>query len=409
MDDIQYYIWLSQLFHYGSNKPEQILSLCSSPKIFYEMSRNEKKNLNLLTEKELDMTELAGMKRAEWIMKSCEQKKIQLISYHDALYPSQLKAIYAPPILLYAMGDIKGLEEELLITIVGTRNATLYSSFLTEYLSYHLARTGAVIVSGCALGIDTAAHLGALKARGRTLSVLACGLDVDYPKGNRKLKEKLLERGGALLSELPPGAETSARIFPIRNRILAGLSQGVLVTHAPERSGALITAEHALEQGKEVFCVPPYSIFDAGFSGVIRYLRDGATPVFSPSDILNPFLTDYAHRLRVEYLTEDYVTARIEKQHFDNIHKVSPKIPEKKAKEKEGTANTSSEKKINPSYSEFDANQLLVYNKLGLSPKLADELAVECKLSIGVLFSVLTELELMGAVEMVGGNQYIRK
>lgn len=405
MDDKLYWVWLSLLFSYGSSKPDHILSLYDSPEDFYHLNENELHHLEFLTQSDVQAIKRVSLKRAQKIIDDCKRLGISIVTYGDELYPKRLRLIYGPPVVLYTLGDISGIDDEVAITVVGTRRATDYSTYVTEYLSYNLAQAGVIIVSGCAVGIDTAAHTGALKAEGRTVAVLGCGLDVNYPRENRELKKMILKKG-ALISELPPGTEASGRIFPVRNRIMAGLSLGALVTHAPERSGSLITAEHALEQGKEVFCVPPYSLFDSNFFGVIKYLRDGAIPVFCADDILNQYTGAYAHKLDAAKMTGDYIGQKKLSGKLGTISR--PKADSKTAGQpiEKAPKIEDNKDKFADLIAGFDEKQLAVYHKLEVTPKYIDELSGSTGLKVSELLAVLTELEIMGVAESLGGQRY---
>lgn len=416
MDDIRYWVWLSTVFSYGSDKPDEILRRFESPKEFFSMSAEDMSKLGFLSDKDIKQIKGVSIARADKIIKDCERLSIDIVPMNDERYPNRLKLIYGPPVVLYVKGDISGIDDEVVITVVGTRNATDYSAYTTEYLSYQIASANGIIVSGCAVGIDACAHRGALKAKGRTIAVLGCGLDVDYPQENRDLKEEILRNGGALISELPPKTAAAPWVFPIRNRIMAGLALGVLVTHAPERSGSLITVEHAIEQGKDVFCVPPYSIFDSKFFGVIKYLRDGAIPVFSDEDILREYFATHSHKLDVSKVKGDIIA---KKQTIGKQEKIKeqrlpereePKAPQKKAREIPTESEEETRKKIEEENKDyiisFDDRKKTVYNKLTSAPKHIDELCLETGLTAGVLSSILTEFEIMGVALSSGGKRY---
>lgn len=208
---------------------------------------------------------------------------ITLLAYDDPRYPRALRTIYDPPFLLYLRGELQPVDD-LALAIVGTRYASRYGREQAERFADLLARAGFTIVSGLARGIDTSAHRGALGAGGRTLAVLGCGLGHFYPPENRDLGLEITERG-AILSEFPMDVEPSRETFPRRNRIIAGLAQGVLVVEAPERSGALITARYALEMGREVFAIPG-RIDQPESEGCHQLIREGATLVRRVDDIL---------------------------------------------------------------------------------------------------------------------------
>ncbi len=218
--------------------------------------------------------ELASLTRAE----------VKVVTILNPSYPSRLKTIHDPPAVLFLRGEFPDHSRPH-IAVVGSRKATPYGAFATRTLVEPLAASGAVIVSGLAYGIDALAHAACLEAGGTTLAVLAGGLDYIYPSQNRALAEKILKSGGALLSEFPLGIPSLKQHFPFRNRIIAGLSDGTLVVEAAERSGSLITAQAALEAGREVYAVPgpidsPVSV------GPNNLIKMGATPATKPSDIL---------------------------------------------------------------------------------------------------------------------------
>ncbi|MGI0135312.1 MAG: DNA-processing protein DprA, partial [Candidatus Micrarchaeaceae archaeon] len=203
-----------------------------------------------------------------------EQAKVSVLTWRDPAYPALLREIDASPPVLYLKGSLSEADQ-FALAVVGTRNADNYGQQVTERLATELARGQVSVVSGLALGVDAIAHNAALEAGGRTLAVLACGLDIVYPAKNAKLARRIGESGqGALISEYPLGVQPDSGNFPARNRIISGLSQGVLVIEAGEKSGALITASFALKQGREVFAVPG-NIFSSRSVGTNRLIRDG--------------------------------------------------------------------------------------------------------------------------------------
>lgn len=208
---------------------------------------------------------------------------IQILTWDDALYPPRLKEIEQPPPVLYVRGELLP-EDHFAIAVVGTRRVTPYGRQVTEELAAFLAGNGVTVVSGLARGVDAVAHSAALKAGGRTLAILGSGVDRIYPPENRGLAEKMLARG-ALLSDYPVGTPPESSNFPPRNRIISGLSLAVVVVEAGETSGALITAEFAAEQGREVFAVPG-SILAPQSKGTNKLIHNGALPLLTPEDLL---------------------------------------------------------------------------------------------------------------------------
>lgn len=216
-----------------------------------------------------------------------EHLRVRVITWKDENYPPLLRRIEYPPPVLYVCGSLTPDDLRYTIAIVGTRKMSSYGRLVTERFAGELATGGITIVSGLALGVDTTAHTAALDAGGRTLAVMASGLDVMYPPRNHDLARRIVQSGqGALISAFPLGVKPESGNFPARNHLISGLSLGVLVTEAPPRSGALITANSALEQGREVFAVPG-GIFSAGCAGVNKLIQDGAHPVTGVADILS--------------------------------------------------------------------------------------------------------------------------
>ena len=231
-------------------------------------------------------------------MAKLERHRVEVLTYHDATYPARLKEIYDYPPLLYIRGSLLP-EDEWCLAVVGTRRATVYGRQVAEEISADLARNKITVVSGLALGIDSVAHSSALAAGGRSIAVFACGLDIVYPGENAGLARQIVEQG-ALISEYPLGTRPKADKFPRRNRIMSGMSLGVLVVEASETSGAMITAHLAAEQNREVFAVPG-SIISTASRGTNRLIQEGAKLVRGHSDILEELnLTTVARQMEMK-------------------------------------------------------------------------------------------------------------
>lgn len=249
----------------------------------------------------------------------------RLLTWNDAGYPPLLRSLPDAPPVLYTKGDLTPADRQWAVAIVGTRRATAYGKQAAERLAGDLARNGVTIVSGLARGIDAAAHWAALKAGGRTLGVMACGIDQVYPAQHARLAAQIAERG-ALLTETPIGSPPEAGNFPARNRIISGLSLAVIVVEAGDRSGALITADRALEQGRDVFAVPG-SIFSHTSAGANRLISEGATLVRSAEDVLEALnLTMVTQQAEAQaVITDDPIEAALlqvvshEPVHIDEI------------------------------------------------------------------------------------------
>lgn len=222
----------------------------------------------------------------------CEGQSVSLVAFGEAGYPELLAAIYQPPLVLYVRGSLPSDAECL--GIVGARRFSRYGEGIAEKLGEELAASGFCVVSGAARGIDSAAHRGALRT-GRTVAVLGCGVDIAYPAENRRLLADIVATGGAIVSEYAPGTPPLPAFFPARNRIISGLSKGIIVVEAAERSGSLITAQLALDEGRDVFAVPG-SIYSPTSQGCHRLIQQGAKLVTSVRDVLEEYGREPAPR-----------------------------------------------------------------------------------------------------------------
>ncbi len=293
-------------------------------------------------------------------LENLTKEKIQVITIKDALYPKLLKEIFHPPALLYYRGDLK-TDDEFAVAVVGTRKVSNYGQQATLEIASELACQKITIVSGLALGVDALAHEAAIKNNGRTIAVLGSGVDNQsiYPSNNRLLAERIIETGGAVISEFPVGTIPLPFHFPQRNRIIAGLALGTLVVEADETSGALITARYALEQNRDVFAVPG-SIYSPTSTGPNNLIKMGAKAVTNAQDIL-------------EALNLTQVTQFIET------------------------------KKISPDTKEEEI--LLKY--LSREPIHIDKLVRESSLPIAQASSTLLMMEMKGKVRNLGGQHYV--
>ena len=284
---LKYWVWLSELKGLRNQTRLALLRRFGDPESIFYADADELLLTDGVERSQLKLLENHDLAPADRILADCQRLDIRLLTLSDAAYPGRLKNIYDPPALLYCKGRLPLLDDFLCVAVVGTRDCTPYGVACAEKLGFGLASGGAAVVSGLAKGIDAAAIRGALRAGGVTVGVVGNGLDVYYPYESRYLYEDVAS-AGILLSEYPPGTEPASGHFPVRNRIISGLSLAALVVEAPEKSGALITAATALEQGRDVFAVP--GPIDAPASvGCNRLIRDGAGLVSDASDILREY------------------------------------------------------------------------------------------------------------------------
>ena len=287
----------------------------------------------------------------------------RVMTLKDSEYPQRLRDIYDPPTVLYIRGELKK-EDELAVSMVGSRKTTPYGRWFTEKVSQELARQGVTIVSGMARGIDALAHWGAISGGGRTLGVLGCGVDVIYPSENRNLLSKIIDHG-AILSEFPMGSPPEGGHFPRRNRIISGLSIGVVVVQANERSGSLITAGYALEQGRDVYAVPG-NVGAESSRGTHRLIKEGAKLVESSEDILEEILPQW-------------------KKARESVEPVEAPAPH------------------------LTQEEQLLYELLNETPLHIDAMIRQSRLDPGKVSSLLLDLELRGLVSQWPGKSFTRK
>lgn len=238
----------------------------------------------LLTEKDAQKLLACDLTEARITAEICERTKISFITKGSEAYPAPLRSLKEPPELLFCLGDPSVLARPA-CAVIGSRNADDYSFRLTRRFAYEFARADISVVSGFAVGIDRAAHFGALDAKGTTVAVLGCGILCDYPRGSARIRDAITERG-AVITEYLPYQRPEASFFPMRNRITAALSRCVLCTLAGRSSGSLNTANHAFSLGLPVYVTPPHDLLDGSSDGIVTLLRDGAVQVCSPQEII---------------------------------------------------------------------------------------------------------------------------
>jgi DNA processing protein len=360
ISNIKYWIWLSSLVNTTPRKKYQLLQYFRDPALMWEADESELEASGLCSRKLIShLTDKTVRKETEQAFEAVRRSDADIITIYDKAYPELLKYIADPPLVLYCRGKPQG--DEKCMAVVGSRRATWYGLDMSKRLSRELAEHGVTIVSGMARGIDSQAHKGALEARGRTIAVLGCGIDVAYPPENRGLMEEIVCHG-AVISEYLPGTEPSRYNFPARNRIISGISLGVTIVEAGEKSGSLITAEYALEQGRDVFSVPG-NINSRNSTGTNRLIRDGAKIVTDVGDILD--------ELKIAHDPQNT---------YNSVKRLT-------------------EMKLN-------GDEKTIAQRLLNGPVHLDVISRDCGISVQMASSILLMLELSGFVEQLPGKYY---
>ena len=283
LENKRYWIWLSLIKNLGSKRKLRLLELYKTPEEIYKLTKEELMNINGIGEAITnDIIISKNEKILNYHIKYMKENNIKIININEREYPQALKKIYDPPISLYVKGNIEKLNNKN-IGIVGCRECTTYGKKSAEYFAYNLSKQNINIVSGLAKGIDSYAHLGSLNT-GNTIAVLGNGLDMIYPKENLELANEIIKKGGTIISEYPCGTKPDKMKFPARNRIISGISSGIIVIEAKEKSGTLITVDFALEQGREVFVVPG-NINSINSVGTNDLIKQGARLVTTYEDV----------------------------------------------------------------------------------------------------------------------------
>lgn len=413
-----HWIWLAQCQGLHDWEKAKLIQCFGDPEDIYCADLREIGEVIPISpeaEKALQDKNLSG---AEKILEKCDRNRIQLLTMRDAAYPQRLKNISDPPLVLYYKGVLPDFDSRPVIGIVGTRKASAYGMQTAKHMGFQISRCGGLVVSGLAGGVDSMAMIGALTGGNCVVGVLGCGVDVVYPKSNENLFRDT-ERYGCILSEFAPGTQPYRWNFPRRNRIISGLSCGVLVVEAPEKSGALITARQAADQGRDVFVVPG-NIDNPACAGSNRLLRDGAIPVGSGWDVLSEYEVLYPekiHEMDLNTKPKDpdiCLTASAEK----NTLRVAqiPEVPAKKENLKKETDKKVIDKEQTAPYS--DVNDILpklssderkVVNTLLEGERLVDDVIAQTGMTTGKVLAALTMLELKRVIVRKSGKRITLK
>ncbi len=403
-----HWIWLSTRPNMNDRQKKLVLDafgdpedvFCGGKEALLQIEGLHPEAISALMDKELT--------EAQTVLRQCVDKGISICTYHDREYPKRLKHIIDPPLVLYHKGQIPDMDAAPVIAVVGTRKASAYGMNVSRRMGYQIAACGGTLVSGVAEGNDGMAMQGALLAGGTVVGVLGCGVDVVYPKCNRRLFEDM-ERSGCLISEFPPETPPYRWNFPKRNRLISGLSNGVAVIEAPEGSGSLITARQALEQGRDVFCVPG-NVDMPTFAGSNALMREGAIPVRDGWDVVSEYEAMYPGA--VHPMTEQADTAICA-----DDNKIVPKVaeiphsPSKKHSIDKKKEKTPIDNRVKPPYSDLkdillklpDNERQIV--ELLTSERLVDDLIAETGLPAAKVGAALTMLEIKGIIRRLPGKR----
>lgn len=404
MSELRYWLWLSTRRHMGIGTAFRLLDRFGTPEAIYFARDEEYKDIPGISAQNIETLCDKSLTESRDIVRSCQEQGFRIMVTGDADYPERLANISDPPLVLYVRGHLPELDDEAAIAVVGTRSCTPYGIKTAEKIGYEIARSGGLVVSGLARGIDSAAARGALRAGGRVVGVLGCGLDVVYPASNASLFDDVAMTG-AIISEYPPKTEPMAANFPARNRILSGISVGVAVVEAPERSGALITAARALEQGRDVFAVPG-NVDSDSCKGSNGLLREGAIAAVTGWDITESYAHLFPGKIGLSAaadsvsIDEEDARRLIENElsNSDKRRDSAKKVIDNKKPERYIDI------MIKPE--ELSSEELAVISAIGSDSADIDGIIEKSGLPAQTVLSALTSLEILGAVRREAGKRF---
>lgn len=385
MKDKLYWVWAQNALGISSSvKSDEIISYFGNAESLYFAGEYEWRISGIFTPGQINKLKTTTLDEAKKIVYDCQRYRIKIITPDDADYPSMLFKLPNLPLVLYVRGNLDCLKNKISIAVVGAREASDIGARIARALSASLSRSGAIIVSGAAKGIDSAAHSGALDAGAQTVAVLGCGFGTDYLPENEPLRREIAGHG-ALVTEYPPLTPAFGRNFPFRNRIISGLSYGTIVIEANEKSGSLRTVGHAIEQGRDIFAVPG-DITSSMNMGTNKLLRDGAKPVFNAMDVLEEYAERFPDLLDINKI-ETVLTMQ--------TPSAKPKTAEKK------------KPFVKPTVSQNISDKAkLICDAFTTDTMQAEELILKTKLSTSDFLTAMTELELLGIIEPLAGKNY---
>ena len=409
-----HWIWLATRAGLGDRGRMALLQRFADAEDIYYAAAVEYARVEGLSAEAVSSLQEKSLTEAEQILADCRRENIHILTWQDALYPKRLKNIADPPVVLYYKGSLPQVDALPCIAVVGTRSASAYGMSTAKRMGYQIAACGGITVSGVASGIDAMAMRGALSAGAPVIGVLGCGADVVYPVSNRALYADT-QRQGCLLTEFPPGTPPLGWNFPRRNRIISGLSCGVLVVEAPEKSGALITARQAADQGRDVFVVPG-NIDVPSCKGSNALLRDGAIAVSSGWDVMSEYQAQFPGKItenRADCRQNVYPGEMEQAQPLLVAQK--PKQPEKKQRrtifrKKKEIDNTASSPYIDADKPRpaLSADEEKLLSCIGADSMLVDDVISASDLPAGQVLAMLTMLEIKGVITRLPGKRIVK-
>lgn len=377
-----YWISIVDALGFGNHKVNDILDYYKNAKNFVDAKISSWRFNSFLSAKNIEKLKKINIDKAYKIVKRCVELGYEIITIENPKYPRKLKNISNPPAVLYVKGKLPDLDDKLCISIVGTRNSSAYGNKISFEMGYKLAKADAVVISGGAIGIDCLSQKGALQASGKTIAVLGCGINFNYLMSNKNLRDNVA-KNGALVSEYPPDYRCSSWTFPMRNRIISGMSDGVLVIEAGEKSGSLITANLALEQNRDLFAIPG-NINSRVSDGTNKLIKICAKPVTRVEDILE----DYVHLYPYLQVKKNFEADDNEAKESKNIENIT----------------NNNEKKELPS--SLSGRAKIIFEKLTDEPTYVNNLSELSELSTSEVLQAITELELYGLIITHAGKRY---
>jgi len=370
----------------GYAKAKQLINFFGSAEDVYNADERDFLDIDGIRAEDIKSLSEKDLMKSDKIIKDCNDTGCRIVIFKDSEYPDRLKNIYDSPLVIYVKGRLPYIDDEPVVGVVGTRLCTPYGITVAKNTGYKLSQSGITVVTGLAKGIDTAATVGALKGGTCVIGVVGTGLNIVYPSENKRIFDAVI-KNGAIISEYPPGVRALQHHFPARNRLISGLSLGIAVIEAPKKSGALITATRALEQGRDVFALPG-NVDATTCEGSNALLREGAIPFMSADDIIDEYIDHYPGKI-----------------HILNERSNKPDLSDLSGDKTEGSKKSiDNNTKVdyidlgNP-VENLIGDEKLVVNAISNKSTCSDEIIIETQLPAQKVLAVLTVLEINGHIK----------